>query len=498
MAAPFPPGAVDPLTGQPVTAPAPSPFIPLPVVQPANQPNVQPVPGSEQVSGTSYRPAGTLPGISADAPAPAFPIPTPGMADQGGAPSAPPFPIPTPGMSNGPALIPSTTTERTTTTQGVDKASAAGIRTAGDQANQAAQAAGDAQVQQLGAQAQLERRQSQEAYGRGVNEYFTRAGEIAVQDEILSTTAQKLQETARFKPDRTTLFQGDTGALFGLSAAISAMAGGWQMGQGLTGGKNPYLESVMRIIDDNANDQIRANSQVYEELTRRLGDAKAAKAELKGRMLGALAETIEAKARFEKADLVQQGAAGVLAQVRAEQAKTQLDVEKAVSQQVTKTVQSRTQMVPNPAATAGIDMQDAKNMARAERIGMLDSLLAEGEGLAKSGELAAHTGFVDEALDAPMRWFQSRSPGQKRVEDFKAALQLINRADWASEPNGAEIQRQLSQIGVPENDAEIPQALTRLRVILNAADPGGRFRLARRAVGDRPPAPETGRVTIVR
>jgi hypothetical protein len=397
-----------------------------------------------------------------------------------------------------PAMISQTTTDKTETTQGVDKASEAGIRSAGEDANRAAQASGDAQAQGVRDQGRLEQTQAQRGYGQGVNEYFQAATALQVQDEIINETSAKLEDTAKFKPDRTALFRGDSGVLFGISAAISAMAGGWLMGQGLTGGKNPYLDAVMRMIDDNARDQVETNSQVYQELTRRLGSAEAAKRELKARMLGAVNDTIEAQARFEKGELVQKGAAGIAAQVLAEQAKNRLDVEKAVAKQTTKTIQSRTQMVPNPAATGGIDMTDSKNMARAERVGMLDSLLREGDSLFQSGELADNTGLVDEAAGSVMRFFRSRSPGQKRVEDFKAALQLINRADWASEPNGQEIQRQLSQIGIPENDAEIPQALTRLRTILNSADPGGRFRMARRAMGDRPAAVETGRTPIVR
>jgi hypothetical protein len=421
-----------------------------------------------------------------------------GAADRREATGGPQAPDIMGAAERGPALVPLTTTDTTTSTQGVSKESEAALRSATDQANTAAQAAGAARVQELQATADLERQQSRQAYGRGVNTYFEAAAQLQIQDEIVTQTSAKLEETAKFRPDRTALFRGDSGVLFGIAAAISAMAGGWLMGQGLTGGKNPYLDAVMRMIDDNARDQVETNSQIYQELTRRLGSAEAAKRELKARMLGALDDTIQAQARFDKADLVQQGAAGVRAQVIAEQAKKRLDVEKAVANSVTRTVQTRTQMVPNTALTGGIDLADPRNMARAERIGMLDSLLTEAESLAKSGELAAHTGFADEALDAPMRWFQSRSPGQKRVEDFRAALQLINRADWASEPNGAEIQRQLSQIGVPENDAEIPQALARLRQVLNAADPGGRFRMARRAVGDRPNVVETGRTPIVR
>jgi hypothetical protein len=253
------------------------------------------------------------------------------------------------------------------------------------------------------------------------------------------------------------------------------------------------------MIDDNANDQIAANSQVYQELTRRLGSAEAARKELKARMLEAANQTIEAQSRFEKAELVQKGAAIMMADVQREVARNRLEAAKLTGKTTTKTVQQRTQMVPNPGAMPfGIDLTDPKQIARAERVGMLDSLLREGESLYQSGELAANTGLVDEAVGGVKRFFRSRDPGQKRVEDFRAALQLINRADWASEPNGAEIQRQLSQIGVPENDSEIPQALARLRTILNAADPGGRYRVARRAAGDVPAAVETRRIPVVK
>lgn len=497
------PGNIDPLTGQPR-----APFVPVPAVDPAANPGMIPVgpsvypsppqPVNNKFGGFgSSDPTGPAVTPSGQPPAP-FPDPR-GAADRAAVTPPAPFPDPRGAADRQPALIPSTTTETTRQTTGPDKATVANINAATADANAAAQAGGQAQADLATASAGLERQQSQEAYGRGVNDYFTRAGEMQTQDEIIRETSARLEDAAKFKPDRTQLFQGDTGLLFGISAAVAAMAGGWLMGQGLTGGKNPYLDTVLRMIDDNANDQIAANSQVYQELTRRLGSAEAAKRELKARMAEALNQTIEAKGRFEKADLVQRGAAVAMADVQKEVAKNRLEAAKLTGQTTTKTVQSRTQMVANPAAMPfGIDPSDPKQAARIERVGMLDALVREAESLNKSGELAANTGLIDEAVGGVKRFFRSRDPGQKRVEDFRAALQLINRADWASEPNGAEIQRQLSQIGVPENDAEIPQALARLRTILNAADPGGRLRTVRRQMGDQPAAVETRRIPVVR
>lgn len=475
---PAAPGAMGALTmpgGAPPAPAAPASdagFTPVPVVNPAAKPELQPA-----------------------ADAPWGPAPMPPGPQAAPAAEQPWGPAP---MPAGPALIPSTTTDVTTQTSGPDAATTANINKATGEANTAAQAAGTAKVDELNATAGFERSEAQAQYGRGVNAYFERAGEMQTQDQIIRETQTALEETAKFKPDRTALFHGDNGTLFGISAAVAAMAGGWLMGQGLTGGKNPYLETVMRMIDENANDQIQANSQVYQELTRRLGTAEAAKRELKARMYEAVNTTIEAQSRFNKAQLVQQGAAGVMAEVQKEAARNRLEAAKLTGQTKTKTVQSQTRMVANPMAMPfGIDPSDPKQAARIERVGMLDALLREAESLDKSGELAANTGLIDEAVGGVKRFFRTRDLGQKRVEDFRAALQLINRADWASEPNGQEIQRQLSQIGEPQNDAEIPQALTRLRTILNAVDPGGRLRIVRRQMGDTPAAVVKREIPVV-
>ena len=431
------------------------------------------------------------------------PIPQPGSADR--APAVVP-PVPRPGSADmPPAMIPVTTsaTDTTKQTTGLDAASAGKVEAAGQAANAAAGAAGQAQVGINDATAAFERRQGQEAFGRGVNTFMQTQGELFAAAEVERETAAKLDNASKFKPDRTELFQGDRGALFGISAAIAAMAGGWLMGQGLTGGKNPYLDTIMQMIDDNARDQIEQNSTVVQELTRRLGSAQAAQKELKARMLGAVNDTVEAQSRFEKADLVQKGSAAVMAQVQAEQAKNQLDVAKIVAKQETKSVQTRTQtqMVANPAALAaagGLDVTDPKIIAKMDTVGSVEALLNDAMSLAETGDLAAYTGLVDETVGAVARATQTRTPAQKRVEDFKARLQLLNRADWASEPNGQAIQQALSGMGVPENDAEIPVAIETLRRILNQVDPGGRVRMARRAVGDRPAATETRRIPVVR
>lgn len=409
----------------------------------------------------------------------------------------------TPGQANQPSMIPvtQTTTDKSTTTQGMDEASKAKVGEATGAANSAADKVGALEAGNMNAQADMQRQQAQGAYGKGVNDYFQQWGALQVQEQISAETDQRLQTAAKFKPDRTALFRGDTGLMFGLAAAVSAMAGGWLQGQGLTGGKNPYLDSILQMIDDDANDQISQNSANMEQLTRILGDSKAAAKELKARMLSSVSDTIQAQSKFQDADQVQRGASVVMARVEAEKAKNQMDAAKLTANNVTKQVQTRsqTQMVANPAAYGGLDVNDAKVQARMDKVGSLESLYTTALSLQQSGELAANTGLIDEAVGSVKRGLRMRDPGQKKVEDFRALLESANRADWASEPNGQEVQLRLSQIGVPQNDAEIPLAVAKLREAMNIMDPGGRFRAARRALGDRPAAVETGtRTPIVR
>src|SRR5688572_10871574 len=170
-------------------------------------------------------------GLTAAMDAP-FPQDPRGAADRvGGAPGGDPFPMDPRGAADRqPAMVPVTQTESSTQTTGPDAATAKNINAATGEANKAAEAAGTAKVGELHATADFERKEAQGQYGRGVNDFFTRAGELKTQDEIIRETSAALEDAAKFKPDRTALFSGDNGTLFGISAAVAAMAGGWLMG----------------------------------------------------------------------------------------------------------------------------------------------------------------------------------------------------------------------------------------------------------------------------
>jgi hypothetical protein len=215
-------------------------------------------------------------------------------------------------------------------------------------------------------------------------------------------------------------------------------------------------------------------------------------------MLGAVNDTIEAQARFEKSELVQKGSAGVMARVQAEQAKNNLEREKLVARNVQTSVQKRSQLVANPAAYGGIDVSDPKEYARVGKVQAIENFATNAESLAKTGELADNVGLLDEGWNWVADAVRQRSPGAAKVDALKADWELMMRSGWASEPNGEETQRRLSQIAFPRSDAEIPLFLQRVREARNAADPGGRYRIAARAMGNQPKAVETGRTPIVR
>lgn len=411
-----------------------------------------------------------------------------------------PFPLDPRGAAGGqPAMIPVTETETTRTSTGLDKASEANINKVTEEANTAVQAAGQAKVDELKATADLERQQSREAYARGVNNYFQDWGKRQTEDEIVRETTARLEETAKFKPDRSALFHGDGGTMFGISAAIAAMAGGWLMGQGLTGGKNPYLDVIMRMIDQNAQDQVEANSATFRELERRLGSAEAARNELKARMKESVNTTIEAQTRFQKADLIQKGAAAVMAEVDRETARNRMDAAKATARTTSEVVQQRTKMVPNPMATGGIDLADPKEYATTGKVAAMENFAANAQSLAENGDLANAVGFFDSWTGPLARSINASDKDRvAKVEALRGKWELMMRADWKSEPNGQAVQERLSAISWPKNDSEIPLFLQNVREALNTADPGGRYRAAARAMGNRSNAVETGRVPVVR
>lgn len=488
------------VTPDPYGALAPAAPPAAPVISPMMDP-VTGLPANMQLSVVQPDKNQGVAAAAAGAPALAPPDLRPGQGNA--APVEPPDL--TPGQGNqpppGPAMVPVTQTSSSTSTStsGLDPKSAANIRGAGQSANEAADEVGRVEANNLDAQAGQMRSTAQADYSRGVQSYYQQWGQLQTQEEIASETDRRLQEAAKFKPDRTALFRGDTGLLFGISAAVAAMAGGWLMGQGLTGGKNPYLDTIMQMIDDDARDQISSNSATMQELTRIYGDAKAAGKDLKARMLQSVNDTIAAQNKFQDADQVQRGSAVVMARVEAEKAKNDMETAKLTANTVTKQhqTQSQTSMVANPALTQGFDLNNPKVVETVGKVGALENLLSEANSLAGNKSLEGSVGFLDKKIDAVKGWFDANSVPEQRVAALRAKWELVQRANWASEPNGAATQERLSSIAFPQNDAGIPQFLANVREALNTVDPGGRYRAVNRGMGQRPAASETGNRTPV-
>jgi hypothetical protein len=161
---PVEPGQAGPLTlpgaAPPAPTSAPGTFTPVAPIDPATNPAQQPVEWPQDPRGAADR--------------------------AGGAPGGDPFPMDPRGAADRqPAMIPVTQTESSTQTTGPDAATAKNINAATGDANAAAGAAGTAKVGELNATADFERKEAQGQYGRGVNDFFTRAGELQTQDEIL-------------------------------------------------------------------------------------------------------------------------------------------------------------------------------------------------------------------------------------------------------------------------------------------------------------------------
>jgi hypothetical protein len=145
------------------------------------------------------------------------------------------------------------------------------------------------------------------------------AAQIALNDHVQSQVDAKMKAGAEWRPDRTELFHGDRGAAFGIMAAIAAMAGAWMQGRGLTQ-QNPYLPTILKIIDDNANDQVRRNSTTMQFLREQKGDLRAAALELKQRQAGFAKQRLEGLALKDQSDLMRAGVAKTIAALDAQNA----------------------------------------------------------------------------------------------------------------------------------------------------------------------------------
>ncbi len=175
-----------------------------------------------------------------------------------------------------------------------------------------------------------------------------------INDHIQRETERKLQAGSDWRPDRAELFHGDQGVAFGLSAAVAAMAGAWMQGRGLTGA-NPYLPTIMKMIDDNVSDQVRKNSSGMQFLREQKGDLKAAALEMKQKQLRYAQQRLDGLALRDSSDIMRAGVEKTRQEMIAQNAKWEQEkrqsIERTTSTNTTKTLSHSN--ATKPAAAVG-------------------------------------------------------------------------------------------------------------------------------------------------
>lgn len=295
-----------------------------------NQPEPAPAPHEAQAVGGPD--LGSPEGLAAAMDAP---MPTPGFADQKAASGAGEPPSPQIGFANRESTSSSRSEEK-----GSSGLSDEAQKRQGDNITAVAEAQGSARDAtaayntQAADQSAARSKLMIEDAAAGLEKT---AAQIALNDHITGQVETRMKAGAEWRPDRTELFHGDRGVAFGISAAVAAMAGAWMQGRGLTG-SNPYLPTIMKMIDDNANDQVRRNSSTMQFLREQKGDLRAASIELKQRQLRYATQRLDGLALKDQSELLRTGVEKTRQEMLAQDAKWEQEKRQALERTETNKV----------------------------------------------------------------------------------------------------------------------------------------------------------------
>lgn len=388
-----------------------------------------------------------------------------------GAPTGPPDPMSLVGAADRTASSTVTTSGRTqeTSTSGLSDADAAAAR--GDIATTSAAAAQAADARQATSalEAQQATNRSAELLTGAADAQSKLAADQAVNDRLNAEVEQRLKAGAEFRPDRTELFGGDNGAAFGISAAVAAMCGGWLMGLGKTGGRNPYLDVVLKLIDDNANDQIRKNSTTVQELMRQKGDINAVKADLKARQLRVADQLVEARMLRDKSELIKSQGAAARADFAAQDSKWQGEQKRALMKTESKKLSTtlnttRTQSTQSGGAGALNPDKQAEKVATLRKLDQRLDTMRRG---VKSGALSSVTGWQSKlGANAVQEFFGGMAPEQTEQMGNLNDIMVDTIMQLSREPSNA-MQDLIKDMNIPKNDRDIPVFLDRLQKARN-------------------------------
>ena len=395
VAAPVPgPNAGAPAQGAPGGGGMSSDPATVAAFQAATTPQPAPPPEAHAPPGLPTREADLTDQLDQGAKLP--PTPQPGFADGGVAGGASTPPAPQPGLAD---------TLETSSSGGSSEQGSTGLSTEAQQRQGAnitavagAQAgARDAAAQYGTLQAQQAEAHSKELLAQAAEGVEKTAAQLAVQDHIQEQVQKRMNAGAEWRPDRSELFHNDHGVAFGLMAAVAAMAGAWMQGRGLTG-QNPYLPTIMRMIDDNVQDQVRKNSMVMQKLREDKGDIKAAILELKQRQPHFAQMRLDGLTMKDQSDLMRAGVEKTRQDMQAQDAKWEQEKRQALERTETRKVTQTFShdVKPNPAATAERNPQQA----RAESVSRLTDDLGKKAGLIrdKNGKWRVGGGAFPPAL----------------------------------------------------------------------------------------------------
>jgi hypothetical protein len=258
-----------------------------------------------------------------------------------------------------------TTTTKTTGSSGLraDAQKRQGARLDDVKAKQEQASADEVAAREARAQADV--RATEAAVHAAAQRRREAAAEQAVNDRIMSEVDRKMQAASDWQPDRKNMF--GFGAGRGIAAAVAIIAGGWMQGRGMTS-TNQFLPFVMKMIDDDVNDQLRNNSANIQFLREQKGDLKAAASELKKRQLMLVDSELQAKtaAAAAKDPAVAKQIEAFKSQSAAKLAEWDADQRKALERTVTEQVSRTT--TPRQVVAGEAPKERNAQQARAEAV----------------------------------------------------------------------------------------------------------------------------------
>lgn len=300
-----------------------------------------------------------------------------------------------------------TTTSRTTGSSGLsaDAQKRAGARLDDVGAKQAAATEADAVARQAKADADV--RATEAAVQAAAERRREAAAEQAVNDRIQTDVDRRMQAAADWRPERKNMF--GFGAGRGLAAAVAIIAGGWMQGRGQTA-TNQFLPFVMKMINDDVDDQVRKNSANIQLLREQKGDIKAAALELKKRQLMLVDSELSAKASAAAAKdpsvatAIEAFKAKSAAEQAAWDAEQRKSLERTVTEQVSRTTSPRQVVAGEP------PKERSEAQAKAESASRAVDVLAEKAGLIfnpETGKYEVGKGALPPALLEKINPFSS-------------------------------------------------------------------------------------------